>query len=247
MQIRESIKAEAEKVKKRQIESRNRGKEIFEFNQYLKSLEAEEERLHRHHDKILLDYALMRERENEIDGSAKKQLLRQQAIEYAEYLKEQACRDAEENAYMDDVHRKEEEKVWDARDKELKQRQEAKDYLYRMVDDGRREQIRSRQNEVVREREENEIESRKFLSLARQGVDREKEEAIKRRNIRLENNDQLQDQIAYRRLKEEKEKQDVYLEEKRMKYVEREHKQKLAQQGGALRTNFPLKSGQWYS
>jgi hypothetical protein len=63
----------------------------------------------------------------------------------------------------------------------------------------------------------------------------------------MENNDKLQDQIAFRKEKEEMQRQEAYLADKRMQYIERTHQQRLADQGGALRTKFPLKSGQWYS
>jgi hypothetical protein len=211
----------------------------------LKVLDLEEQRLQKHHDKILLDYALAKEMESSQDNNSKKQLLRQQAVQYAEYLKERATNEAEQSAYVDDVHRKEQEKVWQARDDDLQQRQDARDFLMRMVDDGRKEQIRSRQDQAMREKSENDNFGRKFVMEARSGVERDREEAAHRRNVHLENNDRLQDQIAYRRNKEELEKQDIYLEEKRMQYAEREHQQKLRSQGGEVRTNFPLKGGQW--
>ena len=211
----------------------------------MKILDLEEQRLQKHHDKILLDYAIAKETESSHDNNSKKQLLRQQAVEYAEYLKERASNQAEHAAYVDDVHRKEQEKVWQARDDDLQQRQDARDYLMKMVDDGRKEQIRSRQDQAMREKSESENFGRKFVMDAKNGVEREREEAAHRRALHLENNDKLQDQIAYRRHKEDLVKQDSYLEEKRMKYAEREHQQKLRLQGGEVRTNFPLRGGQW--
>lgn len=247
IQIRESMRVEAERMKRRQDDARSRGREIYEYNQQFKVLELEEQRLQKYHDKILLDYAMAREKENDKEDNTKKNAMRQQAIQYAEYLKEQSSREAEENAHIDEILQREQEKVWNARDEELRSRQEAKDYLMKMVDDGRREQIRSKQDQAIREREESHLTARQFLSDARQGVEMEKEEAMRRRQVQLENNERLQDQIAYRRLKEEKERQDAYLEEKRMKHVEREHRQRLGAQGGAIRTNFPLKGGDWYT
>lgn len=236
---------ESNRIKRRQEDARSRGREIHEYNQQLKILEVEEQQLQKHHDKILLDYALAKEMESSQDNNSKKQLLRQQAAEYAEYLKERASNQAEYSAYVDDVHRIEQEKVWRARDDDLQQRQDARDYLMRMVDDGRREQIRSRQDQAMKEKSDNDNFGRKFVMDAKNGVEREREEAAHRRNIHLENNGKLQDQITYRRHKEDLEKQDIYLEEKRMQYAEREHQQKLRLQGGEIRTNFPLKGGQW--
>ena len=241
------MRVEAERMKRRQQDAHSRGREIYEYNQQFKILEQEEARVQREHDKILLDYALSKERDADNADNYKKQAIRQSAIQYAEYLKEQSAREAEDSAFIDDVRRKEEEKVWKARDDALQVRQDARDYLMRMVDDGRQEQIRSKQDQVMREKMDNDRFSTEFMANAREGVEKERADALRRRHISMENNDKLQDQIAFRREKEEMEKQSAYLADKRMKYIERTHQQRLAEQGGALRTNFPLKSGNWQS
>ena len=153
--------------------------------------------------------------------------------------------EAEETAFVDEVRRKEEEKVWQARDDALQQRQDARDYLMRMVDDGRQEQIRTKHDQIIRERMDGQEFASKYVADAREGVEKERADALRRRYISMDNNDKLQEQIAFRREKEEKDRQEIYLADKRMKYIERTHQQRLAEQGGALRTNFPLKSGNW--
>ena len=239
------MRVEAERMKRRQADAHARGREIYEYNQQFKVLEIEEARLQREHDRILLDYALAREREADQADSYKKAAIRQSAIQYAEYLKEQAMVEAEETAFVDEVRRKEEEKVWQARDDALQQRQDARDYLMRMVDDGRQEQIRTKHDQIIRERMDGQEFASKYVADAREGVEKERADALRRRYISMDNNDKLQEQIAFRREKEEKDRQEIYLADKRMKYIERTHLQRLAEQGGALRTNFPLKSGNW--
>ena len=62
------------------------------------------------------------------------------------------------------------------------------------------------------------------------------------RNVR-----QLNEQIAYRRMKEDMERQEAYLADKQMRYMERLHQQRLAEQAGTVRGHRPLMKNNWYS
>lgn len=241
------MRKEAEKMKRRRDEAHSRGREVLEHNQQYKVLEAEEAKIQRYHDKILLDYALMKERESDQADDQKKLNVRAAAIQYAKYLAEQDVKEKEETTFVDGVRRMEEEKMWKIRDDALQERQDSRDYLMRMVDSGRQEQIRSKQEQAMREKAQSQVFATKFVSEAREGLEKDRIDAMRRRNVGIDNNDKLQDQIAFRREKEEMEKQEIYLADKRMKYIERTHQQRLADQSGALKTNFPIKSGQWYS
>ena len=239
------MRIESERMKRRQADAHFKGKEMNEYNQHFKVLEQEELRIQREHDKILLDYALMKERESDYADNMKKNEIRKSAKQYAEYLKEQAIRESDESAYLDEIHRKEEEKIMQLKDNDLKQRNDARNNLMKMVDNGRQEQIRYKNDSIMRERIENRNFDMKFMSDARNAIVVEKNSEMNRRNFNIENNQKLADQILYRREKEEKEKQDIYLADKRMKFIERTQQQKLAEQGGAIRTNFPLKHCDW--
>lgn len=218
---------ESEKMKKRQDEAHARGRDMNIHNQQYKILEAEEARIQRQHDKILLDYALIKEKELDQADNYKKQVIKASAIQYTRYLKEQSIKEAEDNTFIDDARKREEERVWKARDDALQIRQDSRDYLMRMVDDGRQEQIRSKNDSVLRAKQDDQLFATKFVADAKENIEKEKLDAIRRRNISLNNNDKLQDQIAYRREKEEIEKQEIYLADKRMKYIERTHQQRF--------------------
>jgi hypothetical protein len=97
-----------------------------------------------------LRFALAKEREAQEAEEAKKHANRQAALEYKKYLEEQMIRDAGDAAHLDEMRRVEEEKVWKARDDALAARQAARDYLMKMVDDGRQEQIRHKHESEVR-------------------------------------------------------------------------------------------------
>lgn len=224
-----------------------RGRENLKTNQQFKINEFEDAKVRKEEDKILLDYAISKEKEADKADSNKKQAIRLAAMQYAEYMKEQSTRELEDTKYLEDIRKKEEEKVWQATDDDLQRRQDAKDYLMRMVDDGRREQLRTKIDQTTREKLESQIFATKYAANARDGIEKDRADAMRRRNVSMENNDKLLSQISFRRDKEEIEKQAAYLADKRMKIAERAHQQRLSDLGGSLRSNFPLKSGQWYS
>ena len=213
----------------------------------MKEIEEAEKRERRAQDIALLKYALAKEREQQEAEEAKKNANRQAAKEYKKYLEEQMIRDAEDNANLDEMRKREEEKVWKARDDAMAEREAARNHLMRMVDEGRQEQIRLKKQQEEEEIENEKVWSEKFLKEAEEGVLREKAEAEARRRIAQQNQERLRDQINYRAQKEEREKQDEYLENKHMRRKEALHQQKLAEQGGVARTFRPLKQSQWYS
>jgi hypothetical protein len=99
----------------------------------------------------------------------------------------------------------------------------------------------------VSQKEEEKIWSEKFLKESEEAVRQERLEVEARRQVAIQNNHQLKDQIYYRREKEEREKQEDYLAYKHMLRMEEMHKKKLSEQGGVARTFRPLKQSQWYS
>ena len=233
---------ESESMKQRQNEAYATGRDNFDYNKRFKVLELEEERVQKQHDKILLDYALKREREANKSSKDKKEKLRTSAEQYAKYLKEKALMDASELSIIESAYKRDEECVLKTRDDTLHVRQVAKDALMRMVDEGRQEQLRSKKNQLLCDITDGQNYSMKYLANAREGVEKERADALRRRGLNVENRDKLQDQISIRKLKSERDRQDAYLLDKRMKYMERTEQQRLAEQNTSVRTYFPLKS-----
>lgn len=156
-------------------------------------------------------------------------------------------KEAEDTAFMDEVIKREEERVWKARDDALQARQDARDYLMRQVDEGRQVQIRERKALSEVDKIEGAKFAAKFIEDAKDAVQKEKLAAEKRKQTNIANNEKLMQQIEYRKQKEELERQEIYLADKQMKYIERQHQQKLAEQGGAVRTFRPLQKNSWYT
>lgn len=239
------MRIESDTMKQRQNDAYVRGKEDLNYNKRMKILELEEKRISKEHDKILLEYALTKEREANQFGNHKKEELRNSAIKYAQYLKEKATNDSYESSIIDSAQKRDEESVMKARDDVLQARQVARSELMRMVDDGRQEQLKSKRNQILRDNIDGQNFAVKYLANAREGIEKEKADALRRRNVSVENKDKIQDQILMKKLKDDRDLQDDYLSDKRMKYIERAQQQKLSNQGAAVRTYFPLKSASW--
>jgi len=246
-ECREAMRKEAEKQKKRHDDEVARGREIQEYNKQFKIISAEEARVQAEQDAILLNYALQKEREKEAEEKAKREGAREAARTYKKYLGEQMVKEAEDNSWIDEVRKREEERVWKARDDALQAREDARAYLMKMVDEGRQEQIRAKREAMKVDGVEGKIFAEKFIREAREGIEKEHAEAEARRKIAMDNNVKLMEQMALRKHKEDLERQEVFLADKHMQYIEKKHRQRLAEQGGAIRTFFPLKQSQWYS
>lgn len=233
--LREHIEEDENYERQKKIDAYERGKLVRSLNEQDQAIKDSEKGIGKMQDKILLDYALRKEAEANAVDEAKKKAQRDSALQYQKFLKELMVKEAEDTAFVDEINRREEEKVWKARDDALQARQDARDQLMRMVDDGRQDQIRAKREAEDMERREGQRFAEQFLLEGREAVQREKEAAAMRRERNLDNNRKLMDQINYRQHKEELERQDVYLQDRQMRFIEAQHTRKLAEQGGAVR------------
>jgi len=245
--LREEIEATERAQRERQEAEYARGRSVLEYNAAYKEVRQEEDRIDREQDAILLDYALRKERATEAAEEEKRNADRYAAMKYRKYLEEQMVKEAEDTAFVDEIRKREEEKVYKARDDALQAREDARNYLMKMVDEGRQEQIRYRQQNAQVEAAEGQVFARKFIDDAQEALRKEQEDRERRRQVSVKNQGELNEQIAYRRYKEEMEQQENYLAEKQMKYMERQHQQRLAEQAGSVRGWRPLMKNNWYS
>lgn len=245
------LRAEIETAERTQREKQEaeyaRGRAVLEYNAAYREVRQEEDRIDREQDAILLDYALRKERATEAAEEEKRNADRYAAMKYRKYLEEQMVKEAEDTAFVDEIRKREEEKVYKARDDALQAREDARNYLMKMVDEGRQEQIRYRQQNAQVEAAEGQVFARKFIDDAQEALRKEQEDRERRRQVSVKNQGELNEQIAYRRYKEEMEQQENYLAEKQMKYMERQHQQRLAEQAGTVRGHRPLMKNNWYS
>jgi len=239
-QIRSAIKQEEDLQNRKKRDAFLRGREVLEFNSKYKDLKAEEAERQRQQDAILLNHALSTEKASIAAEEAKKRAGFEAAQRYRKYLEEQMIKEAEDTGFVDEINRKEAEKVWKARDDALQARQDARDYLMRLVDQGRQEQIRYKKEQVLQEKQNDVVFASKFIDDIKEGIAKDREASMLRRQAAISNNEALQRQIDERKRQEELAKQEVFLGNLQMKHIERQHQQKLALQGGTVRVNFPL-------
>lgn len=246
-EIKDALAREEELLRKRLEDERLQRKEVLEYNARYNAVIKERQRIERLQDEYLLRYAMEKEAEEIATENAKKNANKAAAAQYRKYLEEQMIKESEDNTALDEIRKREEEKVWNARDAALDARQRARDELRRVVDEGRREQIEYRRRQELAEAEEDRQYAKKFVGDAKEGIQRERDEERRRREVNMENRTQLEEQMEMRRLAAERERQEIYLESLHMKHMERLHQQKLREQGGAVRLHRPLKQTQWYS
>lgn len=245
--IRASIDADNEIQKKRSDDAHRRGREVLEFNSQFKDIAAKEAEIERQQNAILLEYALRKEREQIQFEEDKKTANKNASLQYTRYLKEQMIKDAENNGFVDEINKRESEKVWKARDDALQAREDARNYLMKLVKEGRKEQISYKIANDAREKTSEQIYVKKFIEDAKEGIEKERADATRRRRLAEDNNQRLMQQIDLRRRQEEAEKQEVYLADKTMKHIERQHQQRLATQGGTVKTFYGLQANNWYT
>ena len=98
----------------------------------------------------------------------------------------------------------------------------------------RLEQIRLKAEKLLKEKYESDMFSQQFIQNARDSVEQERREAERRKQLNLDNANQLQEHIMIRRQQEELERQNVYLQQKEMEYMEKLHAEKLRNQGKCM-------------
>ena len=243
LEIREcndAIAAEHAKQKARHDEAHRRGKETAEYNKTFKDIEAERKRKEREENDILLNYALEQERQRIAEEEGQKAAWAAAAQQQRKFLEELMIKEAEDTSFVDEINRKEAEKVWKARDDALQAREDARNFLMKLVRQGREEQIAEKRAREAREKQADKIYASKFIDDIKEGLEMDKNAVERRRLNATTNNEKLMQQIDLRRMQQELAKQDTYLEDKRMKFIERQHQDRLALQGGAVRLRFPL-------
>lgn len=245
--IRKAIQDEQDEIAWKKEEEIRRGKEVLAFNAQYNGIRAAEKAIEEEQDAILLDYALRKERKQIAFEEGKKHAAKMAALKFKKYLEEQMTKEADDNQWVDEIRKKEEEKVWKARDDLYQAREDARDALMKQVDAGRKEQIKAKYEQEKSEKEHDKVYVKKFIEDAKAGIFKEKEDMQKRRVVAMENSVKLMNQIDLREHARLLDQQDTFLEAKRMEYIERQHQLKLQEQGGSVRLFRPLKESQWYT
>jgi hypothetical protein len=236
--IKQAIADEKAKQRQKQIDAHESGKAVIEFNATYKEIDEEKARVQVEQDAILLDYALEKERSEIAAEEEKRRAGADAAKQYTKYLQMMMIKEAEDSSLVDEMNIREFEKVQKARDDALQAREDARNHLMKLVKEGRKEQIAYKQKHDIEELEADRIYASKFAGDIAEGTRTDKLAVTMRRTKAEQNNVKLMAQIDARDNAAMLAKQDEYLEVKRMKHIETQHKARLNMQGGSVRLDY---------
>jgi hypothetical protein len=240
-QCNAAIQAEIEKTREKKADAVARGKDVLVFNAKYKDVAVEKARIEAEQDAVLLEHALAEERARIALEKQKAEAGADAARQYRVYLQEMMVKEAEDNGAVDEINKAEAEKIWKARDDALQARQDARDYLMKLVNEGRQEQIAYKNKMEKEEKEEGRIFAQKFMKDIAEGVARDRADADARKQKNVDNLSKLQEQIDERKHAAVISEQEKFLDSKRMSHIEGLHQQKLARQGGQVKLRYPKK------
>lgn len=233
-----AINAEAEKLRKIKEDAHVRGREVQKFNSTYKDVAMEKAKVAADQDRILLNYALEQERLQIKAENDKKKAAADAAKQYRKYLELLMIKEAEDNSFVDEMNQREFEKVQKARDDALQAREDARSHLMSLVKQGRKEQIAYKTQREVEQVEADRIYASKFAGDIAEGMAMDAAAANSRREKAMMNNEMLMEQINEREMQAKLARQEMYLEEKRMKHIERKHQNNLTSQKGSVRLDY---------
>jgi len=236
--VSQAIADEKARIEKKKHDAHQTGQNILKYNSQFKDIAAIKAETDAEQDNFLLQHALAKEKA-EIDAEkAKKRAAGDAAKQYTAYLKMMMVKEAEDTGFVDEMNRREAEKVAKARDDALQAREDARNHLMKLVKEGRVEQIQYKQERAIQEKEDDRIYASKFAGDIVEGKLLDARAADVRRADAMENSVKLRKQIQAREDMKVLLKQDEFLAEKRMLHMERTHKARLSQQAGDVRIDY---------
>jgi len=236
--VQQAIGDEKAKIEKKKTNAYQIGQNILKYNARFKDIAAIKAQTDAEQDNFLLEHALAKEKAEVDAEKAKKRAAGEADKQYTAYLKMMMVKEAEDTGFVDEMNRREAEKVAKARDDALQAREDARNHLMKLVKEGRVEQIQYKKDLAVREKEEDRIYASKFAGDIVEGKLVDARAAEERKTQAMDNSVKLRKQMQAREDMKVLLKQDEFLAEKRMIHMERTHKARLAQQAGDVRIDY---------
>uniref|UniRef100_A0A7S1XRQ7 Cilia- and flagella-associated protein 53 n=1 Tax=Phaeomonas parva TaxID=124430 RepID=A0A7S1XRQ7_9STRA len=242
-----AIQRDEDEQRRRTEEAHARGREVRAFNEARLNMRQERAALERQQDLLLLQYGMEQERKRIAEEQAKRQLEINATREYTEHLKELMIKEAQDDSEVDAIREREENRVWEKRDAELRAQTEARRRLMEIVHAGRQEQIKAKRERDAIDRILEEEQERNDAAELQKGLQMDREAAEKRKRDAQDNNTLLLKQIAMReqaRLDElERERQEAEKWRADMRAVD----QRAAAEAGEVKLYYPRSHSNWYT
>ena len=228
----------------RYTEARARGLETLKFNETRLGARGTVVEAQRADDLQLLNYALAKEREARGAEQAKKNDEKTTTKRYQEYLRMQMIKNAQDMSEVDAVRQAAEDRIWKAREQEQQDRVDKRNALWQSVDKSRQAQMALKAERDAKELADYLAPPSDYQAELDAVAAKKESDAMQ---ARLDNQRALLAQKGYKKKAAAREEQEKYLESKVMQKVEAEHKFRLTQMSGTVKTHFPNKHTQWYT
>ena len=237
-QVQQAIHDEKARIEKKKMDAFQTGQDILKYNEQFKGIAATKARIDFEQDQFLLQHALDKEHAEIEAEKEKKRKAGEAAKQYTAYLKMLMIKEAEDTGFVDEMNRREAEKVAKARDDALQAREDARNHLMKLVKEGRAEQIQHKREQAIKEKEDDRIYASKFAGDIEEGKRLDAAAAEDRRIKAMQNSVKLRSQIQQREDAQVLLKQEAFLAEKRMMHMEKLHQARLAEQAGDVRLDY---------
>ena len=196
---------------------------------------------------MLLNYALLKESQDDAKEAAKRAGEKEMMKKYQAYLKAQMIKEKEDNTAVDAQRKILENRIWEAKEREQTMQVEAREFLMKQVDEGRKAQMADARLKLEDDRIAGLREVEEY-NAANAAVNKlEDDKAAMLQTMRMENMYGIKRQQAQKRVIQAREKQQEYLDSKTLVRHEKDHMEMLGKQAGSVRLYYPLQQTNWYT
>jgi len=239
--------AEQAEIETRKQIAYARGREVREFNDGRFGARAQVKEQIRQQDLVLLNYALLKESQDDAKEAAKRAGEKEMMKKYQAYLKAQMIKEKEDNTAVDAQRKILENRIWEAKEREQTMQVEAREFLMQQVDAGRKAQMADAKLKLEDDRIAGLREVEEYNAANAAVNQLEDEKAAMLQKMRMENMYGIKRQQAQKRAIIAREKQQEYLDSKMLVRHEKDHMEMLGKQAGSVRLYYPLQQTNWYT
>lgn len=200
--------AELDKQQARRDHAAEIERETAIFNAHKKELDSHKGDAEAAEDLRLLHAVLKKEAAKEKEEQDLKAARKKEMKDYQGMLKQMMIKEQQDDSYLEQLLRDEEDKAWNKREKTWKAEADARAKLMREVDESRQSQIKWKAERRRKEEEENMNFATKLLADTQIKIKEAEAKVQRKKDLRLESSKFITAQIEARKVKRAKERED---------------------------------------
>ena len=242
-----AVDAEAKKQIDLRDAARARSADVMGFNSVFdqKKEVFKKEQLRR--DKLTLQYELDLQKAQDDKDAAKIQAEKELNARFKKYLDGFEKLKGADEAKIEAVRRKLENRIWEERDRAFQAEIDAREYLRKQVDLGRQQQIRDKIAAEKFSTSHYGAEIAAIEAAQKKANDEDDRRQAYQKQAAIDHQSKLRLQIERNKVRRAEEKQAEFLEKKYIEKVEAEHAYIVANEGGRCNIHHPIKSMKWFT